>query len=104
MCIKREFPLLFLINPQTRAVSLMNWPDLGTALPVFTDQSSLERTAQQLGIQKNNFAYAVMMPEELLAWAAEREYPLAFNASRDPKQAPIYVFMTVEEVKSLSSI
>ncbi len=102
--MKREFPLLFLINPQTRAASLMNWPDLGTALPVFTDQSSLKRTAQELGIQKDDFAYAVMTPKELLAWAAEREYPLAFNASRDPKQAPVYVFMTVEEVKSLSGI
>ena len=82
----------------------MNWPNLGTALPVFTDQSSLEQTARSLGIQKNDFAFAVMTPKELLAWAAEREYPLAFNTSRDPKQALVYVFMTVEEVKSLSSI
>ena len=102
--VKREFPLLFLINPKTRAASLMSWPDLGTALPVFTDRSSLERTASSLGIQKEDFAFAVMTPKELLAWAAEREYPLAFNAFRDPNQAPVYVFMTADEVKSLSGI
>ena len=82
----------------------MNWPNLGTALPVFTDRSSLERTASSLGVQKDDFAYAVMTPKELLAWAAEREYPLAFNAFRDRNQAPVYVFMTAEEVKSLSSM
>lgn len=102
--IKREFPLLFLVNPETRAASLMNWPDLGTALPVFADRASLERTASGLGIQKDDFAYAVMTPKELLAWAAEREYPLAFNAFRDSNQAPVYVFMTVEEVKLLLDI
>ena len=82
----------------------MNWPDLGTALPVFTDQSSLERTARSLGVQKDDFAFAVMNPKELLAWAAEREYPLAFNTFHDPKQAPAYVFITAEEVKSLLGI
>ena len=102
--IKREFPLFFLVNPKTRAASLMNWPELGTALPVFTDRFSLERTASSLGIQKDDFAFAVMMPKELLAWAAEREYPLAFNASRDPQQPSVYVFMTVEEVKLLLGI
>ena len=33
-----------------------------------------------------------------------REFPLAFNAFRDPNQAPVYVFITAEEVKLLAGI
>jgi hypothetical protein len=99
--LRREVPLLVIVDPNTRGAKLHGWPGGLQALPAYTDEATLLESARDLGMPLGTFGGAVMPPPELFDWAAEHSWTIAMNTFRGPGE-PVYVVLPADEVKALA--
>ncbi len=99
--LRREIPLLVMIDRETGVATPRQWPGVGMALPVYPDHASLKRTASDLGIPLGSFAVREMSASALLSWMGEQRSAVAINTFRDD-ESPLYIFLQAETVRALS--
>lgn len=88
--LTRPFPLLFLVDPQTRTARFRRWPGGVTALPVYPDEQSALTMASDLSLPPEALAFGQLIPLALFRWAAGEGFGVAMNVFRTPEE-PIYV-------------
>lgn len=98
--LRRDFPLVLMADPKTKAVAPRAWPGVGKALPAYPDLISLQWTAADLKMPQSSFALATMPPHTLLEWAAKLGIAVAINVYRD-RSSPLYVVLPPERVEAL---
>jgi hypothetical protein len=99
--LRREVPLLVIVDPKTNGASLNSWPGGVVALPVYPDQATLLASTRDRGMKSDTVAAAVMPPPKLFDWAAGSGWALAMNVFRAPDQ-PVYVILPADVVKALA--
>jgi hypothetical protein len=98
--LRREHPLLFVV--EEGRPSMMKWPGLDAALPVFADLRSLMRAAAELQRQPGTYGIGVLAGRKLYSYAHENRLPLAMNVYPDEGPAR-YVVLTLDILEDLAS-
>ena len=99
--LRRDIPLLVMVDRTIGAAAHRTWPDRGAAMPVYPDRASLMQTASDLGMSMESFAIAEMPPRDLFCWMGKQQSAVAINVFRDEK-TPLYVWLKAEAVQALS--
>lgn len=99
--LRREIPLLFMIDPKTRGASLRSWPGGLSALPVYADNASLLRSAQELGMAQGSFGVAQLRATALFEWGAPQGWAVAVGLYNEAGK-PVYVVLSQEDVRALA--
>jgi hypothetical protein len=96
---RREIPLLFMVDPQTRSAALRSWPGGFTALAVYIDNLSLLTTARALGLSMDSFGVAEVKPTTLFGWAASQGWAVAICVFAEADR-PIYVRIPADDMRA----
>jgi hypothetical protein len=98
--LRREVPLLLIVDPNTAGSTLRSWPGGIQALPVYPDELGLDMSARDLGMERGTFAIAAMSPPELFDCAARQSLVIAMYVFGPSGRT--YVMLTADVVKALA--
>jgi hypothetical protein len=99
--LRREVPLLHIVDRETKAGQLHPLPGGVVALPVYPDENGVNLSAPDHGMKRGTFAIAAMPPSALFSWVASESGAIAMYLCREAEK-PVYVVLTADVVKALA--
>lgn len=98
--LTRTAPIYLMRDPETRAIEVRVYGDVGRALPTFADLLSLERASRDMGLSPDAFEIRVVRVHQLLAMAADGGVGVAICTYRD--DTPVYAVLSGERVQAMA--
>ena len=100
--LTRTAPIYLMRDPETRAIEVRVYGDVGRALPTFADLLSLERASRDMGLSPDAFEIRVVRVHQLLAMAADGGVGVAICTYRD--DTPVYAVLSGERVQAMATV